>query len=116
MLRDYWIVNFRTKQYCPLNTEGSFFDGDWRVKTPWPDEDYVNLYAQSVNTDEIFEIDMFYGYDLCRDGMLVGVYFDSDKYTLGTAKQYVSRLKREQDVCSVLYHALKRVEVRSTHP
>lgn len=106
----YWIVNLRTKQYFICSDDGTFFDGDWKKKTPWPDEQYVNLTAQKVWLDQVFSDGAFYGYDLCRNGMLVGVYFDSAVFTRTTIQPHILQLKRQHDVASVFYHSLTKVE------
>ena len=111
MAGDYWIVNLLTKEYFPCNDDTDFFEGDWKQKTPWPDERYVNLSAQKVYSDQIFEKDKaFYGYDLCQRGMLVGVYYDKDLMSRNKIDAAVKQLRRQHDVAFLMRHALKKCD------
>lgn len=109
----YWIINLNTKQYIVV--DGSlFFEGDWKLNTPWPDSDYIDLMAIQIYTDQIFQPNMVYAYDLCRNGMLVGVYYDSTKYERRDVTPHVRKLKSKQDVANVHYYALAPVNSEVT--
>ncbi len=117
----YWIVNIKKKQYITVPNTNAFFDGDWRLKTPWPEESYSFLTAQRVHSDQLFFGDTvqnataFFGYDLCRDGMLMGVYYDADVHKKGEVRFVVERFRRNHDVVSISYYPLQRAFKKSLY-
>jgi len=109
MARKYWIVNLVTKEYFPCSDEHNFFDGDWRTQTPWPNANYFELSAQRIWNDQVFVADKaFYGYDLCQDGMLVGVYYDMDAISQKKIDEAIENLRRQHDVAFLMKHALRK--------
>lgn len=105
----YWIVNLATKQYCPIdNATMDFFDGDWKQKTPFRESGYIDLTAQRVRDDQRANDHLFYNYDLCADGMIVGIYADMDHVDEAQIDRFLSELKGKQDVASAFIHRLTR--------
>jgi len=108
ILRNYWLINHRTKQYAPIhNIENDFFDGDWKEKTPFATEDYIDLDCQTVWPDQKANEYLFYSYDLCRDGMRVGVFYDEDRVSKEEVNAFISTLRRKQDVAFSKNYSLK---------
>ncbi|MDY0282377.1 MAG: hypothetical protein RBR35_17660 [Salinivirgaceae bacterium] len=107
-MRNYWLINHRTKQYAPIhNIENDFFDGDWKEKTPFATEDYIDLDCQTVWPDQKANEYLFYSYDLCRDGMRVGVFYDEDRVSKEEVNSFISTLRRKQDVAFSKNYSLK---------
>lgn len=105
----YWIIHLFKRQYFEVVDDGTFFDGDWKQKTPWKDEQYVNLAAQKIYTDQSFDKYLFYNYDLCMSGMIVGLYYDTAQYSPAAAEMYLNKLKRQHDVARVMRYGLQKV-------
>ena len=114
MPSNYWIVNLNTREYYPVINEGSFFDGDWKQQTPWP-ETYIHLSAQKIYSDQVFQENVFYNYDLTSSGMIVGVYYDVTTIKEKDVKEHIKRLKRQHDVVRVNYHPLTLRGMPSAH-
>lgn len=109
MKKSFWLINFRTQKYVPYHTlpPDFFATDDWPKKTPLGD-DPDNVFCQSVWHDQKQGDHLFYGYDLCRDGMIVGVYYDKDKVTKQEVDDFVRNLKRNHDVVSLRKFPLTR--------
>ncbi|MCB5270582.1 MAG: hypothetical protein LHW56_01910 [Candidatus Cloacimonetes bacterium] len=50
---------------------------------------------------------LFYSYDLCRDGMRVGVFYDEDRVSKEEVNAFISTLRRKQDVAFLRKNSLK---------
>lgn len=109
MATQYWLVNFKTKEYLKFTDTGDFFDGDWKAKTAFSSENYIDLVVVKVSTDQVVSDYMIWAYDLCYSGMIVGLYFDKAHVTPEAANTFLKDLRTKQDVAQVYVHSLSLV-------
>jgi len=107
--RKYWLVNLRTKEYTSFCDE-DFFDGDWKLKTPFANEDYIDIMVVRAWPHQTVNEYMIWGNDLCRDGMIVGLYFDKAHVSMEQAMQFIRELSQKQDVAQHYIHELSFIE------
>lgn len=105
----HWIVNLETKTYFVVEDhDGTFFDDEWKAKTPFRDSSYIDLSTQTVRENQKKGDYLFYDADLCRSGLIVGIYADEQKVTRQEAEQFLEELRCKQDVASAYIHMLTR--------
>jgi hypothetical protein len=110
MPTEYWLVNLDTKEYTKVVDNGDFFDtDDWKTQTPFAGANYIDLSMQKVWPDQKVNDHMVWGYDLCRDGMIVGLYHDSAHVSHADAKAFIEELRVKQDVAQAYIHGLSFV-------
>lgn len=110
MPTEYWLVNLATKEYTKVVDNGDFFDvDDWKTQTPFADANYIDLSMQKVWPDQKVSEYMVWGHDLCRDGMIVGLYFDKAHVSRAQAEAFLSSLRGKQDVAAAYFHELSFV-------
>ncbi len=96
-MRNYYIVNLKTKKYVDATSETESFDGDWKQRYPHiKDESY--LWIQVV---DYWDIDNYNGvyfiYDLIRDGMMATM-IQTEDISDEQFDEAVKELKYSQDV------------------
>lgn len=106
MTTQYWLVNLKTKEYLKFTDTGDFFDGDWKAKTVFASENYIDLVVVKETTEQVFSDFMIWDYDLCYSGMIVGLYFDKAEITHEFANSFIEALRTKQDVAQVYMHSL----------
>lgn len=105
----YWIVNLQSKRYFPIeDRDGSFFDGEWKNRTPFRSANYIDLSAQKIRPEQTQNEHLFYDADLSANGLIVGVYADQAHVTRGEAERFLDALRQKQDVACGFIHMLTR--------
>ena len=113
---EYWLVNLRTKELTKFEPDSDFWDGDWKLKTPFADANYIDLHAFRIWPEQKVSEDMAWDHDLCRDGMIVGLYYNSEAVTREQAEAFIKELSGRQDVAHTYYHPLVEVPWQTTEP
>lgn len=100
----HWIINHRTKTFIFTDTET--WDGDWkeRYSNVKDEPDYQWVDAQTFHDFTTQGIP--YAYDLCTQGMLLGLYVDTSKYSTADIKAAEKELRHNHDIHIFNIHRL----------